>query len=90
MNEEPTSKIDGSSLQEGYEYSKTLWEYKNIFSFPDAWYLSILNYLTVEHWMLIGIHARSKVFSSMTHRVREGKKKASEMPSVSISKRKRS
>ena len=63
MTEEPTAKIDGSSLQEGYEYSKSLWEYKNIFSFPDAWFLSILNYYpTATHWMLIGIHARSKVF----------------------------
>ena len=64
MNEEATAKIDGSSLQEeGYEYSKCHWEYKNIFSFPDAWlFLSILNYPTVTHWMLIGIHARSKVF----------------------------
>ena len=63
INEEPTAKIDGSSLQEGYEYSKTLWDYKNIFSFPDdAWFLSILNYPDSEHWMLIGIHARSKVF----------------------------
>ena len=62
MNEEPTAKMDGSSLQEGYEYSKNHWEYENIFSFPDAWFLSILNYPTVTHWMLIGIHARSKVF----------------------------
>ncbi len=63
MNEEPTAKIDdGSSLQEGYEYSKCRWEYKNIFSFPDAWFLSIINYPTETHWMLIGIHARSKTF----------------------------
>jgi hypothetical protein len=62
MIEEPTAKIDGSSLQEGYEYSKSLWDYKNIFSFPDAWFLSIINYPTVTHWMLIGIHARSKTF----------------------------
>ena len=52
MNEEPTAKINGSCH----------WEYKNIFSFPDAWFLSIINYPTVRHWMLIGIHARSKVF----------------------------
>ena len=76
MNEEPTSKIDGSSLQEGYEYSKTLWEYKNIFSFPDAWYLSILNNLTVEHWMLIGIHARSKVFFIYDPQGEEGQKES--------------
>jgi hypothetical protein len=62
MIEEPTAKIDGSSLQEGYEYSKCHWEYKNIFSFPDAWSLSIINYPTVTHWMLIGIHTRSKTF----------------------------
>jgi hypothetical protein len=62
MIEEPTAKIDGSSLQEGYEYSKCHWEYKNIFSFPDAWFLSIINYPTETHWMLIGIHARSKTF----------------------------
>ena len=62
MNEEPTAKIDESSLQEGYEYSKSLWEYKNIFSFPDAWFLSIINYPSSTHWMLIGIHASSKTF----------------------------
>ncbi len=62
MKEEPTAKIDGSSLQEGYEYSKNHWDYKNIFSFPDAWFLSIINYPTVTHWMLIGLHARSKTF----------------------------
>ena len=62
MIEEPTAKIDGSSLQEGYEHSKSLWDYKNIFSFPDAWFLSIINYPTATHWMLIGIHARSKTF----------------------------
>jgi hypothetical protein len=33
-----------------------------MFSFPDAWFLSIINYPTVTHWMLIGIHARSKTF----------------------------
>ena len=32
------------------------------FSFPDAWFLSIINYPTVTHWMLIWIHARSKTF----------------------------
>jgi len=62
MNEEPTAKIDGSSLQEGYEYSKNHWEFKNIFSFPDAWFLSIINYPSATHWMLIGIHANSKSF----------------------------
>ncbi len=62
MNEEPTAKRDGSSLQEGYEYSKCHWEHKNIFSFSDAWFLSIINYPTVTHWMLIGIHARIKTF----------------------------
>ncbi len=62
MNEEPTAKINGSSLQEGYECSKCHWEYKDIFSFPDAWFLSIINYPTSTHWMLIGIHARSKTF----------------------------
>ena len=62
MIEEPTATIDGSSLQEGYEFSKSLWDYKNIFSFPDAWFLCIINYPTVTHWMLIGIHARSKTF----------------------------
>ena len=49
MNEELTAKIDGSSLQEGYEYSKNHWEYKNIFSFPDAWFLSIMNYPSATH-----------------------------------------
>ena len=88
MNEEqPTAKTDGSSLQEGYENSKSLWEYKNIFSFPpDAWFLSILNHPTVEHWIMIGIHSRKK--QNVLHLWLTGKKKASEMPLVSISKRK--
>ena len=69
MNEEPTAKIDGSSPQEGYEYSKTILEYKNIFLFPDAWFLSILKYPTVTNWMLIERFTQdAKCSSSTTHR----------------------
>ena len=57
MNEYTTAKIDG------YENSKCLWDFKNVFSFPDAWYLSILNYPSAtEHLMLIRIHTSSKKF----------------------------
>ena len=31
-----------------YEYSKVLWEYKNIFERPE----SLINYPTEVHWML--------------------------------------
>ena len=69
MNEEPTAKINGSSLQEGYECSKCHWEYKDIFSFPDAWFLSIINYPTSTHWMLIERFTQdAKSSSSTTHR----------------------
>jgi hypothetical protein len=46
-------------LSEGYEASKDLWSYKNIYSNPDSWFLCIINYPDQSHWMLLGIHAQS-------------------------------
>jgi hypothetical protein len=47
------------------------------FLFPDAWFLSIINYPTVTHWMLIGgIHARSKTFFIYDPQVEVGQKES--------------
>jgi hypothetical protein len=57
MNEYTTAKIDG------YENLNAFGISRMFFSFPDAWYLSILNYPSAtEHLMLIRIHASSKKF----------------------------
>ena len=50
------------ALREGYEESKVLWEYKNIFSLPDRWFLSIINYPDNIHWMLVGMHASKSTY----------------------------
>jgi hypothetical protein len=50
------------ALREGYEDSKKLWEYKNIFSLPDRWFLSIINYPDNIHWMLVGMHASTSTY----------------------------
>jgi hypothetical protein len=49
-------------LQDGYAHSTDLWEYKNIFSLPDAWFLSIINYPDNVHWMLVGMHVNKGVY----------------------------
>jgi hypothetical protein len=48
-------------LQYGYAHSQELWEYKNIYSLPDTWFLSIINYPDKIHWMLVGMHANKKL-----------------------------
>jgi len=50
------------ALREGYEESQDLWEYKNIFSLPDRWFLSIINYPDNIHWMLVGMHASKSTY----------------------------
>ena len=64
MNVDTTAKRDGSTLPDGSENSKSLWDYKNIFSFPNAWFLSILNYPSAEYWMLIWFTQAAKNESS--------------------------
>jgi Ulp1 protease family, C-terminal catalytic domain len=49
-------------LQEGYAHSKELWEYKNIYSLPDTWFLSIINYPDNTHWMLVGMHVNKRTY----------------------------
>jgi len=49
-------------LKEGYQHSKDLWEYKNIFSSPDSWFLSIINYPDNTHWMLVGLHVNKSSY----------------------------
>jgi hypothetical protein len=49
-------------LQKSYADSKDMWEYKNIYSLPDAWFLSIINYPDNIHWMLVGMHANKGVY----------------------------
>jgi hypothetical protein len=50
------------ALQDGYAHSKELWEYKNIYSLPDTWFLSIINYPDNTHWMLVGMHVNKRIY----------------------------
>jgi hypothetical protein len=49
------------ALQDGYAHSQELWEYKNIYSLPDTWFLSIINYPDNTHWMLVGMHVNKRL-----------------------------
>jgi hypothetical protein len=49
-------------LQDGYTHSKELWTYKNIYSLPDTWFISIINYPDNTHWMLVGIHVNKRLY----------------------------
>jgi len=49
-------------LQDGYAHSKELWTYKNIYSLPDTWFLSIINYPDNTHWMLVGMHVNKRIY----------------------------
>ena len=49
-------------LQYGYAHSQELWEYKNIYSLPDTWFLSIINYPDNTHWMLVGMQVNKRVY----------------------------
>jgi hypothetical protein len=49
-------------LQDGYAHSQLLWEYKNIYSLPNTWFLSIINYPDNIHWMLVGMHANKGIY----------------------------
>jgi hypothetical protein len=49
-------------LQDSYAHSKDLWEYKNIYSLPDTWFLSIINYPDNIHWMLVGMHVNKRIY----------------------------
>ena len=57
-----THKMGEGQANSSYEESKVLWEYKNIFELPEKWFISIINYPTEDHWMLIGILACRKTF----------------------------
>jgi hypothetical protein len=57
-----THKMGEGQGNSSYEESKVLWEYKNIFELPEKWFISIINYPTEDHWMLIGILACRKTF----------------------------
>jgi hypothetical protein len=49
-------------LQPGHVDSQSYWTYKNIFSFPDSWFFSYINYPDQTHWMFIGMQAKSRTF----------------------------
>ena len=51
-----------TALQDGYLASKELWEYRNIYSLPDSWFFSHINYPDNQHWMFIGILAAEAKF----------------------------
>jgi hypothetical protein len=50
------------SLQDGYLASTELWEYRNIYSLPDSWFFSHINYPDNQHWMFIGILAAETIY----------------------------
>ena len=54
--------LDESKIEEGYLISKALWDYKNVFDYPDSWFFSVLNYPDQSHWIHIGILARENTF----------------------------
>ena len=49
-----------TAVNDAYENSKTLWNYKNIFLL-DSWFHTILNYPENKHWVYVGIHTRRKI-----------------------------
>jgi hypothetical protein len=51
-----------AELLPGYVNSQSYWTYKNIFSFPDSWFFSYINYPEQTHWMFIGMQAKSRTF----------------------------
>ena len=51
-----------NALQVGYLASTQLWEYRNIYSLPDSWFFSHINYPDNQHWMFIGILAAEAKF----------------------------
>ena len=75
-----THKMGEGLANSSYEYSKFLWEYKNIFDKPESWFFSIINYPTQDHWMLIGILASQKTFFIYDPMHDKGQKTSVKMP----------
>ena len=74
--ETTTEVVDLSLFPFAYEFSKDLWEYENIFSHQDRWFLTILNYPDRTHWMFLVMHSGEKVFFLYDPLYRESYSKA--------------
>ena len=51
--------VDADLFEEGYQTSKSLWKYRNLFS-RSSWFFSIVNYPDNTHWIFLGLHSRDK------------------------------
>ena len=61
-SQKPPEVVDLSLFSSAYEQSRELWAYENIFSHPDRWYLTILNYPDRTHWMFLVMNSGEKFF----------------------------
>jgi hypothetical protein len=61
-SQKPPEVVDLSLFSSAYEQSRELWAYENIFSHPDRWYLTILNYPDCTHWMFLVMNSGEKFF----------------------------
>jgi len=59
--ENANTEVWNEIFKDGYERSRALWEYKNIFA-AHKWYFAFVNYPNNLHWIFVGLHSGHRCF----------------------------
>ena len=59
--ENANTEVWNEIFKGGYEESRALWEYKNIFA-AHKWYFAFVNYPNNLHWIFVGLHSGHRCF----------------------------
>jgi hypothetical protein len=51
--------VNAQEFEDGYQRSKLLWDYRNLFS-CSTWFFSIINYPDNTHWIFLALHSGEK------------------------------